>query len=94
MTPLRIAFCALVAASSCAACTPELTPEEVEGKLKAATASALAVDPSTVTIMEPQATQTRRIWRAETGGRVFACDADRSFAVPDCSPVLSVGAAR
>ena len=94
MTPLRVAFCALVAASSCAACAPELTSEEVEGKLRAATASALEVDPSTITIIDPQATQTRRVWRAESGGKVFDCDADRSFAVPDCNPVLSVGAAQ
>ena len=87
MTPLRIAFCAFVAAASCAACTPELTAEEVESQLKTATAAVLEVDPSAVTIRDPQATQTRRIWRAEAEGKTFECDADRSFALPDCTAI-------
>jgi hypothetical protein len=87
MTPLRIALCALVAASSCAACSPALTAEEVETRLKTATATVLDVDPSAVTISNPQATQTRRIWRAEAEGKIFECDADRSFALPDCTVV-------
>jgi hypothetical protein len=87
MSTLRIAFCAFVAASSCAACSPALTAEEVESRLKTATATVLEVDPSVVIIREPQATQTRRIWRAEAEGKVFECDADRSFALPDCTAV-------
>lgn len=87
MTPLRIAFCALVAGSSCAACAPALTVEEVESRLKSATATALEMDPSAVTIRDPQATQTRRIWRAEAEGKTFECDADRSFALPACTAV-------
>jgi hypothetical protein len=87
MKPLRIAFCALVAALSCAACAPELTADELDSKLKAATASILKVDPVTVTILDPQSTQTRRIWRAKVGDRVFDCDADRSFALPACTAI-------
>ncbi len=87
MTPLRIAFCALVAASSCAACAPELTADELDSKLKAATASVLDVDPATVKIINPQSTPTRRVWRAEADAKVFECDADRSFALPACTAV-------
>ena len=84
MTPLRIAFCALVAASSCAACAPALTNEDVENKLKLATASVLKAEPAAVTILNPQQTATRWIWQAQAGGKAFECDADRSFALPDC----------
>jgi hypothetical protein len=84
MTPLRIAFCALIAASSCAACAPALTEEEVESKLKLATASVLNADPSGVTILNPQQMPTRWVWRAEAGGKAFECDADRTFVLPDC----------
>lgn len=85
MTSLRMALCGLVAASACAACTPGLTDAEIESKLKTATASALEVDTGGVTIINPQSTPTRRIWRAEAGGKVFDCDADRSFALPVCA---------
>lgn len=86
MTGLRRIMAVFAAATlALAACVPSLTPEEVETKLKAATASVLQVDPSAITIIDPQATQTRRIWRAEADGRTFDCDADRSFAVPACT---------
>jgi hypothetical protein len=84
MTPLRIAFCALVSATSCAACTPALTAEEVENKLTLATASALNADPAAVRILHPQQMPTRWVWQAQSGGKAFECDADRSFALPDC----------
>jgi hypothetical protein len=84
MTPLRIAFCALIAATSCAACAPALTQEEVESKLKTATAALLDVDPAAVTIVDPEEMPTRWVWKAQSGGRTFECDADRSFALPDC----------
>ena len=87
MTPLRIALVGFLAASICAACSPAMTDAEIESKLKAATASLLEVDPAAVTIIDPQSTQTRRIWRAEVSGKTFDCDADRSFAVPDCTAV-------
>ena len=85
MMSLRAAFCGLVAASVCTACTPALTDAEFEGKLKTATASVLEVDPAAITIVNPQSTQTRRIWRAEVNGKTFDCDADRTFALPACT---------
>ena len=87
MMPVRMALCGLVAASVCTACTPGLTDAEIESKLKTATASVLEVDTAAVTIINPQSTPTRRIWRAEAGGKVFDCDADRSFALPVCAAV-------
>ncbi len=85
MSFVRVILCGLVSASVCAACTPALTDAEIESRLKEATASVLEVSPDSVKIIDPQATQSRRIWRAETGGKVYACDADRSFALPDCN---------
>jgi hypothetical protein len=80
----RIAFCVLAAAAGCAACTPVLSDEEVENKLKLATASVLKADPAAVTILKPQQMATRWVWHAQADGKAFECDADRSFALPDC----------
>ena len=88
MTPLRIAFCALVAASSCAACAPALTEEEVQDKLKVATASVLKADPAAITSLNQQQTATRWVWHARAGGKDFECDADRTFALPDCRSLI------
>jgi hypothetical protein len=85
MGAVRTFCCACVAATSLAACAPSLTAEEVESKLKTATASVLATDPTTVTIANIQSTQTKRVWQARAGGKIFDCDADRSFALPACA---------
>ena len=84
MTPLRIAFCVLVAAMSCAACGPPLTQADVESKLKTATASVLKVDPGAVTIVNPEEKPTRWEWKAQSAGQMFECDADLNFTLPDC----------
>ena len=85
MTLLRVAFCGFVATSTCAACAPALTDAEIESRLKEATATVLEVDPAAVTIINPQTTQSRRIWRAEANGKTFDCDADRTFVLPACA---------
>lgn len=85
MTLLRMTFCGLVATSVCAACAPAMTDAEIESRLKTATATVLEVDPAAVTIINPQSTQSRRIWRAEAGGKTFDCDADRTFVLPACT---------
>jgi hypothetical protein len=74
-----------VASAGLAACTPELTADEIENKLKTATASVLETDSATITITNIQSTATRRIWQARAGGKSYDCDADRSFALPACT---------
>lgn len=83
----RTICCAGVAALSMSACAPAFTPEEVEFKMKAATAAALEVDAASVEILDPQSTYTRRIWTARVAEKTFACDAERSFALPDCTAI-------
>jgi uncharacterized protein YaiE (UPF0345 family) len=84
MTSLRLAFCAVTAAASCAACGSPLTQADLESKLKTATASVLKVDPGAVTIVNPEEKPTRWEWKAQSAGQTFECDADLNFTLPDC----------
>ena len=83
----RIAFCALVASVSLAACSAP-TPEDTDNSLKAATA--LAVPNSSaekIEILSKELQKAKWVWQAKVDGKTYSCDADDQMRLPSCQAV-------
>lgn len=85
MTRVKAALCAIVAASSLAACSSQPSAEEVNVALKAATVSALPeADGEAIEVLNPQRSAATWRWNAKAGGKTYACDADNQMRLPSC----------
>jgi hypothetical protein len=76
----------LVLAIGVGACSPSPIADK-ETLAKEATASVVAgatADQVSISQLESGAATTR--WRAEAGGKIYACDADELLRLPDCRP--------
>jgi hypothetical protein len=87
MSPrLRSSLILTVAGVVACGCSVPPTVAETEARLRQATASAISGvgDAKDIVISDAQAFPTRRQWRALAGGKLYACDADEQFNLPQC----------
>lgn len=93
MSLMRVGMCAVLVAASLAACAKADNPAETEAKLKNLTLEATGgAATQSVTISDIQATAAKRTWTATVDGKVFHCDADNFFRLPECEPAGQPGA--
>lgn len=86
MSRYLLLFPSLIGLCACTASAPSL--EDVAASLRNATATAIsAQDPSVISIENPQRLTTKWEWKAVHAGATYACSADDSLRLPDCSQV-------
>ena len=84
---LRSSLIATAAAIACG-CTVPPTVAETQERLRQVTASVIASagGAKDIAISDVRSFPTRREWRATTGGKLYACDADEQLNLPQCRP--------
>lgn len=87
-SPLKSSLILTVASAIACGCTVPPTVAETEARLRQATASVISGDGDgkDIVISDAQSFPARRQWRAKAGGKLYACDADEQFNLPQCQP--------
>ena len=78
----------VTAAAIACGCTVPPTVAESQERLRQVTASLIsgAGEAKNIAISDIRSFPTRREWRATTGGKRYACDADEQLNLPQCQP--------
>lgn len=86
MARVLILASTLIGLGACAVGTP--SPEALAASMRSVTADAIGIqDTSAISIENPKRLPTKWEWKAVHAGVAFACNADDSLRLPDCSPL-------
>lgn len=85
MTSGRTIFAIVISALSLAACTSAQTPEQMDARLREATAKAIAgITADQVVISNAVDGAAKVTWQATANGKTYDCDADELIRLPAC----------
>lgn len=69
-----------------AGCAGAQTAEDYRVSLQTVTATALGVsDAAAITVTDESRVNAKWTWKASTGGKTYACDADDQMRLPSCA---------